>query len=358
VSVELLPTMANIKHPSGLRTHLISRRSPGRLLTQCSATELMTRSKVPSEKVTNGMIKLVDASPIRGSPKVDCFADLHPEKYWKGEKNYRVVFESQRLTRFVVLDVELCSTSFSTGEDTSLNTNHTANDSNKSDGIGDGNGDGGSTWNCATNGAKELKDVSEEISPEEDRPLYAGPRSGIDKYALADVEVARESDLGTTDETFHCTTHLGNLLQTGDLVLGYDLITSVMPGYEEMVLAFNSSFVMPDIVLVKKAKGGVIGGGEEDLDSLRKDRAKSSGSKRRQRRQRKYERKAKELEETAARMGFVEEAKNEGDEKEKASQRELENDTDLADELERAEKALEANAPIKLDPALAKNDNS
>ena len=32
-----------------------------------------------------------------------------------------------------------------------------------------------------------------------------GSQSGSEKYALADVEVARESDLGTIDETFHLT---------------------------------------------------------------------------------------------------------------------------------------------------------
>ena len=69
------------------------------------------------------------------------------------------------------------------------------------------------------------------MSPEEDRPLYARPWSSIDKYTLSDGEVSRESDHGNTDETFHCTTYLGNLLQTGDAVLRYDLITSIMPGY-------------------------------------------------------------------------------------------------------------------------------
>mmetsp|Transcript_11425 Transcript_11425/g.16156 ORF Transcript_11425/g.16156 Transcript_11425/m.16156 type:complete len:437 (-) Transcript_11425:382-1692(-) len=58
----------------------------------------------------SGMVKLVSASPSRRSASSieDCFADLHPEKYWRGEKYYRVLFSSKRLIRYIVLDVELC----------------------------------------------------------------------------------------------------------------------------------------------------------------------------------------------------------------------------------------------------------
>ena len=59
---------------------------------------------------------------------------------------------------------------------------------------------------------------------------------------------------------------------------------------------------MPYIVNVEKAKGGVIA----------KEQTKSSGSKRWQRYQQKLEGKSKKVEETTARMVFVEEAKNEG----------------------------------------------
>eukprot|EP00978_Attheya_sp_CCMP212_P004448 scaffold9703_cov34-Attheya_sp.AAC.1 len=99
--------------------------------------------------------------------------------------------------------------------------------------------------------------------------LYGGPESGIEKHVLVDVEVAREADFGENDETevareadfgendetFHVMTHLENLLQVGDFVLGYDLVASVLSSEAEWALehnAMNSSFVMPDIVLVKK----------------------------------------------------------------------------------------------------------
>ena len=149
-----------------------------------------------------------------------------------------------------------------------------------------------------------------------------------------------------------------------------------MPGYDEMVCssrfgggAFSSSFVMPDVVLVKKAKIGAVveEGEEEDLDTNGggggggKERAKSSGSKKRERRRRKDEKKAKALEETAVRMGFVEETKNESEgdlckphepvqEEEQAFQQsDLQDDPDLAEELDRAEKVLFKDAAVASD---------
>lgn len=40
------------------------------------------------------------------------------------------------------------------------------------------------------------------------------------QHVLADVWVARMQDLGTNDCQYHCRTHLGHLLKTGDAVLG------------------------------------------------------------------------------------------------------------------------------------------
>ena len=53
-----------------------------------------------------------------------------------------------------------------------------------------------------------------------------------------------------TFQSFQCTTHLGNLLTPGDVVLGYDLVSSILPGADEWSLkkSFNSSFVLPDVV--------------------------------------------------------------------------------------------------------------
>jgi len=47
------------------------------------------------------------------------------------------------------------------------------------------------------------------------------------KVMQADVTVARTRDLGSNDEQFHTKCHLGNILQSGDTVMGYDLSAAV-----------------------------------------------------------------------------------------------------------------------------------
>lgn len=251
------------------------------------------------------VIRLVDASPTRNAPMDRCMVDIHPEKYWRGDKYYRLLFSSTRLTRFVVLDVELCA-------DTNYGEEHAQ---------------------------------------------YAGPKSGVEKYALADVEIVRESDFGQTDETLSCVTHLGNLLQPGDSVLGYDLVSSVLPSEAEWSLenSCQNGFVMPDVVLVKKVKGGGGGGGgggdagdpmPADEEEGKKSKAKSSGSKKRERRRKREEKKAKQQLEEVARMGFLgdggdEEGSDELLKREReAFERELENDEELAAELNAVEEVL------------------
>jgi hypothetical protein len=125
------------------------------------------------------------------------------------------------------------------------------------------------------------------------------------KYALADVEVARESDFGVNDDTFRCVTHLGHLLQVGDVVLGYDLNTTVLPSDEEDN-GFNSSYDMPDIILVRKVKGtaATTASTDERGEKEPKAKAKTSASRKRERRMNKEEQKQKKLEEAAARMGL------------------------------------------------------
>jgi len=77
--------------------------------------------------------------------------------------------------------------------------------------------------------------------------IPVGPTKG--KWVLADVQLARNSDLGANDIQFATRTHLGHLLHPGDIALGYDLSTG----------NFNDSDVMgmrgkqlPDVVLVRK----------------------------------------------------------------------------------------------------------
>ena len=59
------------------------------------------------------------------------------------------------------------------------------------------------------------------------RPSNKKRGSGADrKLRLAEVIVARERDFGINDNQYTCTTHLGNILREGDMVLGYDLVAA------------------------------------------------------------------------------------------------------------------------------------
>jgi len=70
------------------------------------------------------------------------------------------------------------------------------------------------------------------------------------KFYLAEATVARMDTMGTSDKTYFTVTHLGNILNVGDTILGYDLENS----------NFNDSDVAPlkgrqvrsEIILVKK----------------------------------------------------------------------------------------------------------
>ena len=242
---------ANIKHTTvcdmvPLNRHdliVCDKRAAGE---GCSAGKLNGRMCLVNKVASS--LHLVDATPVRTEIE-ESFTDLHAEKYWKGEKYFRIIFSANRLVRFVVMDVELC------------------------------HGYGGSHVHDT-----EAEDENDHFK----------------KYALADVIVARESDVGVSDETFHCTSHLGNLLDIGDNVMGYDLISSVFTGDDELYMnnSFNSSFTMPDVVLVKKVKLLA-----EDTEEKEK-KAKSSGSKKREKRNRKQEKKMKNLATTMNRMGF------------------------------------------------------
>ena len=192
-------------------------------------------------KVSGGGLQFVPAAAERTLAMVD----VGPEAYYKAEKAYRVVGTPKRAVRFVVLDVELV--------------------------------EGG----------------------QQQQPIYAGPQSGVSKYAMADVQVVREADLGVRDDgVLHCVTHLGHLLQAGDVVLGYDLTTTslLLDGDED---ALHHGYVVPDVVLFQKVVGG---GGEGTTQGGEKP---TTTKKRERRRRRREDKKTKKLEESAVRMGFL-----------------------------------------------------
>merc|ERR1712224_1134407 len=178
----------------------------------------------------SSVVHLLDAAPKRkGTIEM---GDVGPDAYYKAgaDKVYKLVSSPRRLIRFVVLDIEL------------IHDTTTASTSSHYQREDDNN--------------RDMTMIDEENTSviTSSSTLYKGPNSGVDKYALADVEVVRESDFGINDESFRCTTHLGNLLQVGDVCLGYDLTTSVISGMAENTMEkfFHHHFTMPDIVLVKK----------------------------------------------------------------------------------------------------------
>lgn len=247
----------------------------------------------------SSVIHLVDAAPKRENLE-DSLLTLSPDAYYKEQKNYSVLQEARRLSRFVVLDVELCD------------------------------GDVGGV----------------------DGLLYRGPKSGVDNYALADVEVVREADFGVNDETMSCVTHLGHLLKPGDVALGYDIASSIGSSEDwELQESFHSGFVQPDVVLVKKCKGNEKQEKVEEDPEDEGSGTKKKMTKRRERKRRLREgKKSKELEESAVRMGFFHE--------ENEFNKELENDPEMAAELRELEREFEmlGNGGVNGSPVVELDD--
>lgn len=124
-----------------------------------------------------------------------------------------------------------------------------------------------------------------------------GPAEGIQGEAtvrtqgglLAEVEVARESDLGTNDTTYRVMTHLGHILSAGDIVLGFDLSHSTLAALEgvgeggELTVTDSDrhahAIISQEIVLIRKEvdergmsrEAGVVGFADEKEDDEDED---------------------------------------------------------------------------------------
>ena len=74
------------------------------------------------------------------------------------------------------------------------------------------------------------------------------------RYALAEVTVARASDLGLNDTTYLTRTHLGSIIHAGDSVMGYHLERTNINNstFEAIENSKQYSSTIPDVVLVKK----------------------------------------------------------------------------------------------------------
>ncbi len=85
---------------------------------------------------------------------------------------------------------------------------------------------------------------------------------------LAEAQVARESDFGRNDKVFYVKTHLGHLLNPGDLALGYDLSAAQLTGLDFDAF-INKGGSLPDVILVRKSYE----------EKRRKKRAKGQGAR-------------------------------------------------------------------------------
>ena len=124
--------------------------------------------------------------------------DVSSVKYFT--KPLSIILATSHLTKFVVLDITLLHTNYS---------------STGSSGSGAGGGQG---------------DVSQ---------------------TLAEAVVCRERDFGENDVTYTVLTHLGAILKPGDAVLGYDLEHTVV----DDELLERLPYDRPDIILVSKSYG-------------------------------------------------------------------------------------------------------
>lgn len=90
---------------------------------------------------------------------------------------------------------------------------------------------------------------------------YGKNKEDSQKYLLADIEVIRTDDFGVSDSSCIVRSHLGNILQAGDLVLGYDMRSTVWNCDElDKYDVKNNCTInkkpdsIPDVILVKKQR--------------------------------------------------------------------------------------------------------
>jgi len=84
---------------------------------------------------------------------------------------------------------------------------------------------------------------------------------------LALITAARESDLGTNDSQLEEASHLGYLMKSGDVCLGYDLRDCQV--VDDDAEAARSSGKFPNVVFVRKLYGSVATGEMDDVSKKR-----------------------------------------------------------------------------------------
>ncbi|KAM7248511.1 hypothetical protein CapIbe_000550 [Capra ibex] len=113
--------------------------------------------------------------------------------------------------------------------------------------------DGNTFWSHPFNSLCHPKQLEEfivmECSVVRDIKRSAGAGMISKKHTLGEVWVQKTSEMNT-DKQYFCRTHLGHLLNPGDLVLGFDLVNCNLN--DEHVNKMKSDRV-PDVVLIKKS---------------------------------------------------------------------------------------------------------
>ncbi|GAB1287602.1 60S ribosomal export protein NMD3 [Apodemus speciosus] len=113
--------------------------------------------------------------------------------------------------------------------------------------------DGNTFWSHPFNSLCHPKQLEEfiviECSVVRDLKRSAGAGVISKKHTLGEVWIQKTSEMNT-DKQYFCRTHLGHLLNPGDLVLGFDLANCNLN--DEHVNKMNSDRV-PDVVLIKKS---------------------------------------------------------------------------------------------------------
>lgn len=75
---------------------------------------------------------------------------------------------------------------------------------------------------------------------------------------LANVTLAKESDMGVNDNKYEERSHLGYLMKAGDVCLGYDLTDTQL--VEDEAEDMRADGKLPDVIIVRKLYGGVASG--------------------------------------------------------------------------------------------------
>lgn len=87
------------------------------------------------------------------------------------------------------------------------------------------------------------------------RNLSRKGATGKNKSKLAIVTMAKEEELGVNDTQYEEQSHVGYLMKSGDVCLGYDLTETQF--VEDDAEALRSAGKLPEVVLVRKCYGGV-----------------------------------------------------------------------------------------------------